>query len=105
MVLHKELRVCNWNLMVLIVEDNLEVARGKARDLVSKCRDGSLPKDAFVKSVDVMTHTDVGLGRFKSVVLANELSQNVPYLVIKVKQKVKDSKDCDISDDDFDDNE
>ena len=58
------------------------------------CISGSLPRDAFVKSVDIILHSSVGKGRFRSLVLDKDLEEDTPYLAIKVKRKLKDCEVC-----------
>ncbi len=89
MVLHKELRVCNWDLHALVLEDNIEIARGTVQELMNMCNDCKVPKNAFVKSIDILMKQDVGKGRFRTVNLKSSLLDGVPYLLIKVKQKVE----------------
>lgn len=88
MVLHKELRVCNADLPVILVEQKREIARGSSKKLLLDCSNGVLPENAFVKAVDIITQDNKDLPKFKSIEFdAGEFGISTPHLVIKIKTR------------------
>lgn len=88
MVLHKELRVCNSNLPIILVEDNMELVRGTAKSLLEDCSKGVLPSDSFVGKVDIITKDNKDSVRFQNIEFnLSEFAIEEPHLVIKIKTR------------------
>lgn len=88
MVLHKELRVCDSNLPVILVENKIEICRGTAKKLLMDCSNGTLPSNSFVGRVDVLTKDNINSPKFRGISFdSGEFDIKEPHLVIKIKTR------------------
>ena len=87
MVLHKELQVCNWNLSIIVVKNDVEVARGSKLALLKMCNNKFLESSDYVKDISILDGKESKV----SFELASPLTKE-KYLVIKVKNRKDNSE-------------